>query len=270
MRVRFTVAYLGTPFSGWQSQRDGNAVQDHIERALLGIVGERVRIAGAGRTDAGVHALGQVFHADVERPCLVPEAWVRALNARLPPEIRILHARRVRPDFHARFSAMGKVYRYQIETGPVLGPMEHGRAWHVVPAPSVEQMRQAARLFVGRHDFSAFSGASPGASRDPVRELRRVDVLARGSRVTVVLEGEGFLYKMARMLVAALVRVGQAKATLEELAAALKQGGPRQNHVAPACGLTLVRVIYAAGSSSQRVEGVRSARFSRAAFLGEC
>lgn len=244
MRLKFLVAYLGTPFSGWQSQRDGNAVQDHIERALFEIIGVPTRIAGAGRTDAGVHALGQVFHVDVGHRTLDPAAWVRALNARLPPEIRILRACRVPADFHARFSAKGKAYRYVMETGPVLGPLEHGRAWHVVPPPSLETMTQAARLFLGRHNFSAFCAAPARTLHDPFREVWKIEVRSQGRRIWVDFEGEGFLYKMVRMLVAAMVRAGQGRTSLEELSRALVSGSPRQNHVAPACGLILQRVIY--------------------------
>ncbi|MCX7868427.1 MAG: tRNA pseudouridine(38-40) synthase TruA [Terrimicrobiaceae bacterium] len=244
MRLKFTVAYLGTPFAGWQSQRGGNAVQDHIERAFEVVTGARVPISGAGRTDAGVHALGQVFHADAGHPALDPAAWVRALNARLPGEIRILRCRPAPPGFHARFSAQAKIYRYRIETGPILSPLDFGRAWHATPAPDPALIEAAARLFTGRHNFAAFCAAPAASLRDPVRELRRVDVRTAGRRVVIEFEGSGFLYKMARMLTAAIVRCGQGRVSLEELSGALAHGGPRQNHVAPACGLTLVRVIY--------------------------
>lgn len=249
MRLKFTVAYLGGPFAGWQSQKNGRGVQDFLERAFAALGYPKTRVTGAGRTDAGVHAFGQVFHVDVDSAARAPTGWVNALNAHLPPEIRVLRGARAPAGFHARFTASGKIYRYAIWQGEVLPPWEWGRAWHVRPPLDLSRMREAASLFVGRHNFSAFS-AGP-AERDPMRTLRRADVRGRGRRIFVTLEGEGFLYKMARMIVAALVRAGQGRIEPEELASALARGAPRQHHVAPAEGLALVRVLYSRKSGGR-------------------
>src|ERR1700731_95690 len=124
-RLKLVVAYDGTRFAGWQSQTHGNAVQDHLERALQRVNGASVRVHGAGRTDAGVHALGQCAHVDVTNERLTPSRWIIALNANLPPQVRVLRCQRVTQNFHARYSAVGKVYRYRIWSGPVLPPLDY-------------------------------------------------------------------------------------------------------------------------------------------------
>lgn len=244
MRLKLTVAYDGKSFSGWQSQADGNAVQDHIEAAFRKIVGERVVVQGSGRTDAGVHALAQVAHAEVTDSLREPERWLRALNAHLPETIRIMKAGRAKKDFHARFSAKGKTYRYRIWNGPVLPPEELGRAWHVPQRMNFETVRKMAKAFEGRHEFAAFAANRGDGSTDTVRTVHRVAVQKRGDLVTVTVEGEGFLYKMVRMMVGALARAGQGRDEVAALRERLAKGGPKWNHVAPAHGLCLVRVRY--------------------------
>jgi tRNA pseudouridine38-40 synthase len=243
MRLKLVLAYDGAPFAGWQSQTSGDAVQDVVARALEKIAGTRVTLHGAGRTDAGVHALGQCAHAEVEGS-MKPAEWQRALNANLPPAIRIVRAQEAAADFHARFSAKGKIYRYTLRNGPILPPHEVGRVWHFPQKLDFEVFARAARIFEGRHDFAAFAANRGTVVKDTRRTIRRVSPVKKGELWSVTFEGEGFLYKMVRMLMAAAVRAGQDREPIEGLEARLKVGSPKWNHVAPADGLTLVRVLY--------------------------
>jgi tRNA pseudouridine38-40 synthase len=246
MRLRLTLAYDGAAFRGWQSQPGGGAVQDVLQAAMARLAGGKsVSVQGSGRTDAGVHALGQVAHADVPAG-RAPDFWPRALNAVLPPSLRVLSCRRAAEDFHARYSATGKTYDYLLWTGTVLPPHWAGRAWHVQPAPDFPELRRAAKVLAGRHDFRGFSANRGTPVRDTRRHLRRISVTRDGPVVRLRFEGDGFLYKMARMLAAAMVRFAQGRAGLADLRARLNgqpSGLPRE--VAPADGLYLVRVAYA-------------------------
>jgi tRNA pseudouridine38-40 synthase len=240
---KLTLSYDGTPFVGWQRQAAGVSIQGLLEDALAVLDGQPVPVAGAGRTDAGVHALGQCAHADVSATMKSAE-WQRALNANLPPTIRVMKSSHAAPSFHARFSAKGKVYRYLIRNGPVLPPQEFGRVWHVPQTLELGIFRQALTHLVGEHDFRAFSaqrGKLPGDTR---RTIQKVSLAHRGDLLTLTFQGDGFLYKMVRMLTAALVRVAQRRDSLESLQSRLKTGTPRSNHVAPPDGLTLMRVLY--------------------------
>ena len=243
MRLLLTIAYDGGPYAGWQSQAAGHAVQDFVEEAFRRIAPGRVAVHGAGRTDAGVHALGQCAHADVPSG-MSPGDWQRALNANLPPSIRVVGLREVPQEFHARFSAKGKVYRYLIRNGIVLPPHEFGRVWHLPQALDLGALRLAANIFTGRHDFAAFSANRGKAVLDTARTVRRIALSSRAGLVKVTFEGDGFLYKMVRMLTAAMVRVARRREDLDALRARLEQGAPKWNHVAPAEGLYLVRVLY--------------------------
>src|SRR6266571_7307257 len=156
-RLKIIVAYDGAPFAGWQSQSHRNTVQDHLERAFECVSGEHVRVHGAGRTDAGVHALAQCAHVDLAEKRLSPDQWTAALNALLPPQIRVLKCRYVTDRFHARYSAKGKIYRYRICSGAVLPPLEVGRAWHIAASLDDEILRSSANVFLGTHDFSGFA-----------------------------------------------------------------------------------------------------------------
>jgi tRNA pseudouridine38-40 synthase len=244
MKLKFIIAYDGGPFEGWQSQARGGSVQDVIEAALAKIAGERIILRGAGRTDAGVHALAQCAHVDVPEGGLDAAGWLRALNGNLPPTVRILESGPADDDFHARFSAKGKVYRYLIRNQAVQPPLEVGRVWHEPRPINEEGVRAAAAIFEGRHDFAGFSANRGDAPRHTVRTIRRITICREDSLFALTFEGEGFLYKMVRMLTGAIVRVGHGRETVENLCARLDGCGPRWNHVAPACGLYLVKVLY--------------------------
>jgi tRNA pseudouridine38-40 synthase len=243
MRLRLIIAYDGRAYSGWQSQMSANTIQDILEEALEKVAGRQIALHGAGRTDAGVHALGQCAHADVFAT-MTPVQWQRALNANLPPTIRVMKSSRASPTFHARFSAKGKVYRYLIRNGPVLPPQEFGRVWHIPQALQLDVLRQALASLLGQHDFRAFSAQRGKPSGDTIRTIQKVSLARRGELLTLTFQGDGFLYKMVRMLTAAIVRVAQSRETLAGLELRLKTGAPKSNHVAPADGLTLMRVLY--------------------------
>jgi tRNA pseudouridine38-40 synthase len=248
-RLKLTLAYDGGPFTGWQSQAHGGGVQDHIEAALAKITGAKVRVHGSGRTDAGVHALAQVAHADVPAGKHTNARWLAALNANLPHAVRVTRVVRVaggREGFHARYSAKGKRYDYRVFNAAWLHPLEIGRAWHVAQPLDLAAMREAAALFVGRHDFAAFAANRGDAEPDTVRTLTRVAISRRGSLVTLAFEGDGFLYKMVRMLTGTLVRIGQGKADAKLVRDLLAgRGRTKTQFAAPAEGLYLARVFYA-------------------------
>ncbi len=242
VRLKLIVAYDGGPYLGWQSQKGGNTVQDILEGAFAAILGGRTAVHGAGRTDAGVHALGQCAHADVEGSRLAPWEWRNALNARLPKEIRILRCTRANAAFHARFSARGKIYTYRIWNDVVLPPFEAGRAWHLVGKIDMDILQNRAALLAGKHDFAGFSANRGHPPADTVRELSKVRARKRGPLLTLTFQGTGFLYKMARLMTGTLVRCAQGKAdpalVLETL------GGKKTSFAAPAEGLCLTRVLY--------------------------
>ena len=246
-RVKLIIAYDGTGFSGWQSQAKGDAIQDRIEAAFAQVVNQKIRVHGAGRTDAGVHALEQCAHADVTAS-LQPDVLLAALNASLPPAIRILRCQFVAPTFHARFDARGKVYRYRIATTPVLSPFELGRAWHVRGPLDETVLRACAQEFLGRHDFADFAANRGQPVNSTMRTIRKVRVQRTRAQTTIEFEGDGFLYKMVRLMVGAIVRCGLGRSSLDEVRGRLR-GAPsgatgRDRFVAPAAGLTLVRVLY--------------------------
>jgi tRNA pseudouridine38-40 synthase len=242
MILRLTIAYDGRSYAGWQSQAKGNAVQDFLEKAFARITGARVTVHGSGRTDAGVHALGQSAHVEVSAK-MTPGEWQRALNAHLPPSIRIVASRKAAANFHARFSARGKIYRYLIRNGPVLPPLEIGRVWHVAQPLDLTALRRTATIFMGRHDFAAFSANRGKGVRETIRTIHNIGISRRSGLIAVTFSGDGFLYKMVRMLTGAMVRVARQREELESVQARLEVG-PKWNHVAPAEGLYLVKVLY--------------------------
>lgn len=256
VRLKLTLAYTGTAYAGWQVQAAGlglSTIQDELEQALASIIGRRARVHAAGRTDAGAHAEGQVAHVDV--PPREGIDWRRALNAKLPRDIRVLSCRAVPGHFHARHSAVGKLYAYTLFTGagntpPRLEPY----AW-TTPPLNCDAMREAAAFLVGRHDFASFQNAGTPVA-DTVRSLWSVTPecgVAGPFRcpeewpvTTWFFHGEGFLKQMVRNLMGLLVWVGRGKAAPDEVAAALAAKDRRAvpSPTAPAKGLTLARVVY--------------------------
>jgi tRNA pseudouridine38-40 synthase len=243
-RLKLIVAYDGAPFAGWQSQSHHNTVQDHLERAFERVTGGAERVHGAGRTDAGVHALAQCAHVDVLK-FLLADRWIKALNALLPPAIRVLRCRYVSQDFHARLSAKGKIYRYKIWTAPILPPFEYRRAWHIAQSLDLKILKSAAKHFVGTHDFAAFAANRGKPELSTVRTINSVRVRQKAPCVTIEFDGDGFLYKMVRLMVGALVKCALGKMRIEEITSRLHSGKVDSDRfAAPAEGLFLVRVRY--------------------------
>jgi tRNA pseudouridine38-40 synthase len=246
-RLKLIVSYDGAAFAGWQSQASGNAIQDRLENVFQRICSEPVRVHGAGRTDAGVHALAQCAHVDLGNRRYQPDRWVSALNGLLPPSIRVLRCRFVSGTFHARFSARGKKYRYRIWNAAVLPPFESGRAWHVVRALDFDRMAVTAKEFCGEHDFASFSANRGTPPSSTIRIIRAVHLRRTGPCFSIEFDGDGFLYKMVRMMVGTLVRVGLHESSSREINARLRS--PRKTisrgrMAAPPDGLFLVRVRY--------------------------
>lgn len=209
MRIALALGYDGRRFAGWQTQPSVRTAQDVLEQALSAMAGHPVDTVCAGRTDAGVHALAQVVHFDTDahRP---RTAWVRGVNAALPDDIAVHWAAPVTPEFHARFSATARTYRYLLLCSPVRQPLWHGRAGWTHHALDLDAMREAAAVLVGRHDFSAFRSAQCQAA-SPVRTLDRLELHAQGALVVFTLRANAFLHHMVRNLVGALVAVGAGR-----------------------------------------------------------
>jgi tRNA pseudouridine38-40 synthase len=253
-RLKLTLAYDGRPWKGWQSQPGGETVQDQVETALRNLTSHRVSVQASGRTDTGVHALGQVAHVDVpELMQLRPDAWVRAINVRLPHSIRVLSVEEVSPEFHARFGTTGKVYEYRIWRAEVLSPFEDGRAWHLFGKLDAELLSQGAAILCGTHNFARLSANRGDMSEDERREndegltrtITRIDVHEEGDILRLVFEGDGFMYKMVRMLVGSLVHAARGREPLSWLRDLVGDPtGEKTHHTAPADGLYLVRVMY--------------------------
>jgi len=243
MRIALGIEYDGSRFCGWQTQPQACAVQDAVEHALAGVAGAPVATICAGRTDAGVHALAQVVHFDTgaARP---ESAWVRGVNTLLPPACAVHWARPVADDFHARYSATARHYRYVLLNHPVRPAADQARVgWFHLPL-DLEAMHQAARLLVGEHDFSAFRSAECQA-KSPVRVLTRLDIARRGDYVVFDLSANAFLHHMVRNIVGCLVYVGKGRyppAWLGEVLAGRDRG--RAAPTFEAAGLYLSRVDY--------------------------
>jgi tRNA pseudouridine38-40 synthase len=242
---KIVVAYDGTDCVGWQRQANGVSIQGLIEDALRVLDERDVPLHGAGRTDAGVHALGQVASFDLQR-ALPAGAIVRALNARLPGAIRVLSAEEAAPDFHPRFSARRKTYRYRIWHADAINPFESRYAWHVPGQLNVDAMRDAAALIAGRHDFAAFQAAG-GSTVTTVREIFESRVKLSGELLTYEVTGDGFLRYMVRTIVGSLVEIGRGRQPVDWIGRVLAAGdralaGP----TAPPHGLFLVCVGYGA------------------------
>jgi tRNA pseudouridine38-40 synthase len=245
MRVVLGLEYCGLGFCGWQSQLQGCGVQDALETAVSAIAKMKIGVIAAGRTDTGVHAAFQVVHFDttVNRPLT---AWVRGVNSHLPPGVAVLWAREVSDDFHARFSANQRGYRYVLLNHPVRPGLNHGLiGWYHRPL-DVAVMNQAAALLIGQHDFSAFRAAACQA-KSPTKDLRRVQVERRGDYLVYDFLADGFLHHMVRNLMGCLIQIG-AGAQSPEWAQAILESRDR-SLAAPtfdAAGLYLTHIRYPA------------------------
>lgn len=243
-RYKLTIEYDGRPFVGWQRQDNGPSVQQAMEEAISAFCGETARLTCAGRTDAGVHALGQVAHVDLVKEAK-PETVRDALNFHLRPHpVAVLRVERVSETFHARLSAKGRAYLYRIVNRRAPLALERGRAWHVAVPLDEAVMHRAAQALIGRHDFTTFR-ASLCQARSPVKTLDALEVEREGSEIRVTARARSFLHHQVRNMVGTLELVGEGKWSERDVARALAardraKGGP----TAPAAGLYLVSVTY--------------------------
>lgn len=243
-RWKITIEYNGGPFVGWQRQDNGSSVQQSLEDAVELLCGETVLVYGAGRTDAGVHALGQVAHFEIEKP--LQAAQIRdGLNFHLKKHpISIITAEEAEPDFHARFSAIGRAYRFRILNRRSPPALEAGRVWHVMRPLDAAAMHEAAQCLIGRHDFSSFRTASCQAD-SPIKTLDRLDVRRLGEEIEIEVAARSFLHNQVRILVGTLEYVGCGKWTAKDVANALAaQDRTAAGPTAPPTGLYLTHVTY--------------------------
>jgi tRNA pseudouridine38-40 synthase len=243
--IKLSLEYDGTNYHGWQSQQGSGmpTIQDALEEALRKLTKEDIRTVSSGRTDAGVHALGHV--ANFSTASRIPaEAWAPALNSLLPADIRILASEEVTPDFHARFSAKRKQYRYLVLARRAPSALRRNHAWHVDRKLNLAAMRRSAPVLVGKHDFSAFRSAGCSA-KTPVRKLKALTIKKKGDLIEFILEADAFLMHMARNIVGTLVEAGLGRFTPDDVRRILRSRDRKQaGKTAPAHGLYLVAVWY--------------------------
>lgn len=247
LKLKLTIGYDGSGYDGWQTQKTGVGVQSLMEAALAKLFPSQPKIFGSSRTDTGVHALGMAAHFEVQRAewRMTTARLLLALNAHLPPDIRVQSARRVPAQFHARFSAVGKVYRYQVWNHAAMNPLLRTQAWHCKRKLDLAAMQSAAQDFVGKHDFRSFRVNPYYDTGATVRTLSRCEVKRRGPLLTFVIEGDGFLYRMCRVIVGTLVQIGEGKIPRDGVRFILeKRDRTVAGMTAPAHGLFLWRVFY--------------------------
>jgi len=243
--IKLVLEYDGTNYHGWQSQIGSGlpTIQDVFEHALKKLTSETINVVSSGRTDAGVHALGHV--ANFKTASRIPaEAWAPALNHLLPNDIRVLLSNEVPDDFHARFSARGKIYQYRILNRRCPSALYRNYSWHMSKRLNLKNMRSAAACLVGKHDFSAFRSSECGA-KTPVRTLKTLNIKKSGEFVEILLEADAFLMHMARNIVGTLAEVGLNRRPVTDVKRILLScDRSMAGRAAPSCGLYLLKVFY--------------------------
>ncbi len=242
-RYKITVSYLGTNYCGWQTQKNGESVQAVLERAFSELFGADTAVTGSGRTDAGVHAIGQVAHFDAETS--IPANKIPfAVNTTLPEDIRVTACEIVDDKFHARFCAKEKTYVYRLYIAPHSNPLKSATAAHIPVRLDIDAMQRAARQIEGTHDFKCFEAAG-STVKNTVRTVKEVKIEVNGEDIAVYVTGNGFLYNMVRIIVGTLVDVGKGKIAADDVADIITSGDrTRAGKTLPAQGLCLVSVIY--------------------------
>ncbi|TWT11956.1 tRNA pseudouridine(38-40) synthase TruA [Planomicrobium sp. CPCC 101079] len=243
-RMKATIAYDGSGFAGYQVQPHSRTVQQELMKVLKTIhKGQEVQVVASGRTDARVHATGQVIHFDTTLSIPV-SGWLKALNVLLPEDIRVLAIEETDPTFHARYHTSGKTYRYKWDRSQIISPFTRNYMVHTKQLPNVEAMRQAAEAVLGTHDFSSFCAANTGVV-DKVRTVRRLDIEEHGEELDMVIEGSGFLYNMVRIIAGTLMEIGLGRRTVDEMAAIVAaEDRSAAGKTAAAHGLYLENVAY--------------------------
>lgn len=252
-RYRATVAYDGTDFHGFQLQATDRTVQGELENALgkLDPSKQRIVVLGAGRTDSGVHATGQVIAFDLhwQHPL---EKLNQAINAHLPPDVSLYDLTPATADFHPRFDALARRYQYKIDVRPWRSPLRRHYTWHIWPPPNLNIMQQAAQTLIGQHDFAAF-GSPPKAGGSTQREIYQANWQQHGQQLTLTIEANAFLYRMVRRIVGAMHKLGSGKWTLQQWNALLAaQDIGLATPAAPPNGLQLVAIRYPQNTDEQQ------------------
>jgi tRNA pseudouridine38-40 synthase len=248
--VKLILEYDGSRFAGWQRQPDQPTIQEAVETALFQLTQETVSVIGAGRTDSGVHALGQVASFRTERQW-TPREWLRGLNAKLPEDIAVRSAAIASDDFHARYSARGKLYEYRIVNRGERPALARAYLWHVHKPLDEPAMKEAAAHLIGSHDFSSFEGTLTD-NEDPICELRQLSIEKRADVMTIHAYADRFLKHMVRAIVGTLVEVGHGKRAPEALATILAaKDRAAAGRTAPPHGLFLLRVDYHTAANAQ-------------------
>lgn len=244
---KLTIAYDGTSYSGWQIQPNADSIQQYLKNAIERILsGKKIVLIGSGRTDAGVHAKGQVAHFKVDHHFDL-RRFLWSLNGILPKDIRVLQIEEVALDFHSQYNAKSKEYHYHLSLDNVMDPFHRLYCWHLSRQIDTSLLRKAAEFFVGTHDFTSFSNESHSGSvaRNPIRTLYRLDVCIQEKNLRLEFEGNGFLYKMVRNIVGTLVEVANGKISLSDIQTIFEARDRRRaSPAAPAHGLFLVKVNY--------------------------
>lgn len=243
VNVKLTIQYDGTNYCGWQKQKNGNTIQEEIEKAIMLVTGEKVDLIGSGRTDSGVHAKGQV--ANFLTNSNIPVDKIKfALNSRLPKDISIIESRIVDENFHSRYDAIGKRYKYIIYNNKVRNPLYRNFAYHVPYSLNYKEMQEATKYFLGSHDFSAFM-ASNSAVKTTIRTINKVTLEKIEDLTIFTIEGNGFLYNMVRIIIGTIVEIGRGKLKSSDIPNIIHSKDRRiAGHTAPPQGLYLEKVFY--------------------------
>jgi len=243
MRIAIKISYDGTAYGGWQRQKNAPSIQQCIEEALETVLGTPCHIVGAGRTDAGVHAYGQVAHFETDSR-IPPEKFCYVLNQKLPADIRVIESRAAGEDFHARKGAVGKHYRYTVYHAPHASALERNTTMHIPQKLDFEQMQKAASYFEGEHDFSAFRSMGSNII-GTVRRIYKLEVTQNGPHIYMDVWGNGFLYNMVRIIAGTLISVGKGKIAAADIPDIIAAGDrTRAGVTAPAQGLAMCEVFY--------------------------
>lgn len=242
-RYKITLSYLGTNYCGWQNQKNGVSVQQVVEEAFTKLFAEKTAVTASGRTDAGVHAEGQVAHFDAETT--IPADKIPfAVNTLLPEDIRVLSCEQASEGFHARFGAKEKTYKYRLYVSPHLNPLKNNIAERITAKPNIGEMKRAAGIIVGKHDFKCFEAAG-SAVKNTVRTVKKIEIDAEGSDIRISVTGDGFLYNMVRIIAGTLVDVGNGKINADDVEKIILSGDRTlSGKTLPAKGLTLISVEY--------------------------
>ena len=244
MIIKLTVSYDGTVYCGWQVQPNGMSVQQVLEDALFAVTGEKLKVTGSGRTDAGVHAKGQVAHFEREKDNIPAEKYAKALNAHLPPDIKVLKSERAEDGFNACRSAKKKTYEYRFYISETELPLKERYAVHISNTPDLALIEECAKVFIGEHDFKCFC-ASGSSVKTTVRTIYDIDIEQKDGEIIFSVTGNGFLYNMVRSLVGTLLDAGYKRIEKEQLKDMLdKKERSLIGKTLPAKGLCLVEVLY--------------------------